>query len=362
MAAIEQKRRRVSGQTVLLAALAVMLGTWFLQASYYVSMPLVASFFLAALVRPVHEVVARWLPGSYRWVGVVAAMAVLVLGLAVLMGLLGLCIWLVVDRAPQFTDELSAAWNDLAAWIEGVGLDLDRSILDSARTRAQLTDLGVAVARSTWQILGLLGLMFFLTLMMLLEWDDWRGTKGEDDSGGESGHGSDSAVRELLDEVSHKLRQYLFVRTVVSLISAVVSGLWLWIMGVELWLLWATLVFLLNFIPNVGSVISTILPSLMALLTMGSAEAALVAGGLVAQEAVIGQFVDPRLASRALSISPVLVLMSVVYWGWVWSVAGALLAVPMTVTLVLIVQRQRQLRTVMTPDAEDTESREESSS
>ena len=125
------------------------------------------------------------------------------------------------------------------------------------------------------------------------------------------------------------------MRIVVSLLNGVVSGLWLWLMGVDFALFWGVLIFLLNYVPNIGSVIAAIPPTLLAFVQLGFPWAAFVVAGLTVIDQVIGNYLDPRLMGRTLNVSSLIVLLSVIFWSWIWGIVGALLAVPLTVTIIL---------------------------
>ncbi len=140
------------------------------------------------------------------------------------------------------------------------------------------------------------------------------------------------------------MRQYLFIRTVLGAVSAVAAGAWLLILDVDLVLVWVVLTFALNYIPNIGSIIAVFPPSLMALLQHGPTYGLLTLGGLTVFEQVIGNFIDPRMQGRRLRVSPVVVLVALLFWSWMWGPVGALLAVPMTVLLLAAAAHVPRLR------------------
>ena len=95
-----------------------------------------------------------------------------------------------------------------------------------------------------------------------------------------------------------------------------------------------------------ATIIAGIPPILLAFVQFGPGKALLVAGGLLAMEQVIGNFVDPRLQGRTLNVSSLVVLLSVILWGWIWGVPGALIAVPLTVTIILACSKVAMLRPI----------------
>ena len=116
--------------------------------------------------------------------------------------------------------------------------------------------------------------------------------------------------------------------------------------GLELWWLWGLLNFLLNYIPTLGSFLGVIPPALFALVQFdGDWSMVLAAVGVVGGvQLVMGNWIDPLVQGKALELSPLVVLFTVTFWGWVWGVAGALIAVPLTVLIALVCAESERTR------------------
>lgn len=106
------------------------------------------------------------------------------------------------------------------------------------------------------------------------------------------------------------------------------------------------LALLLNFIPTIGSIIAGTLPALYALATRDPGTALAVAGGLLVIEQIMGNYVDPRLMGHQLALSPVVVLTTLMVWGWIWGPLGAFLATPITVLMATLFAHSRRMRPV----------------
>ena len=100
-------------------------------------------------------------------------------------------------------------------------------------------------------------------------------------------------------------------------------ALWLWLIGVDFALLWGVMFFLFNYAPTVGSIVAGVLATLVALLQLGPLWAAVAAAGMIAIDQAIGNVLDPHLQGRSLDISPLVVLVSVIFWGWIWGLGHA---------------------------------------
>lgn len=132
------------------------------------------------------------------------------------------------------------------------------------------------------------------------------------------------------ERLSDGVRQYLAIKTLVSLATGILIALWLWLLGLDYPLLWGLVAFLLNYVPNIGSIIAAIPAVLLSLVQLGPSQTLLVAGGYIAANVLIGSVVEPRLMGRKLGLSTLIVFLSLVFWGWVLGPVGMLLSVPLT--------------------------------
>jgi predicted PurR-regulated permease PerM len=134
------------------------------------------------------------------------------------------------------------------------------------------------------------------------------------------------------------LRRYLVVRAKLGLVAAVLSFVLLLVLGVPFPVLWAILVFAASFIPNIGTLIAVVPPTILAYLDSGLPAAVLVVIGYTVINFAQDQFLQPVMMGSELNLSPLVVFLAVVAWVWILGPAGALLAVPLTVGLVMILE------------------------
>jgi len=140
------------------------------------------------------------------------------------------------------------------------------------------------------------------------------------------------------------LGNYLGIKTVVSILTGLAAGLLTWSIGVDFPLLWAMLAFLLNYIPTIGSIIAAVPAVLIALVQLGPGEATATAIGFVAINMVFGNIIEPRLMGYGVGLSPLVVFIGLVFWGWVFGPVGMLLSVPLTMTLKLALESDKRTR------------------
>jgi len=142
----------------------------------------------------------------------------------------------------------------------------------------------------------------------------------------------------ILAHINAQISRYLAVKLLVSALTAVIVFISFTIIGVDFPLIWAVLTFLFNFIPTIGSVAISAIASIFALVQFLPEWNLVLAASLsiIATEFVIGNILDPKLLGDRLNLSPVIILFSLLMWGWLWDVAGLFLAVPLTVVIKII--------------------------
>jgi predicted PurR-regulated permease PerM len=134
------------------------------------------------------------------------------------------------------------------------------------------------------------------------------------------------------DNFISNVKHYMAIKTLVSLATGLLVAIWLIVIGVDYPLLWGLLAFALNYIPNIGSIISAVPAVLLAIIQLGFIPASLTAAGYVVINLVMGNVVEPRFMGRGLGLSTLIVFLSLVFWGWVLGPVGMLLSVPLTIT------------------------------
>ncbi|SHF68089.1 Predicted PurR-regulated permease PerM [Mariniphaga anaerophila] len=144
-------------------------------------------------------------------------------------------------------------------------------------------------------------------------------------------------MKTLVRKIDKSVSNYIALKTLVSLLTGFLSYFVLLFVGVDAPAFWAFLIFVLNFIPTIGSLIATIFPTIFALLQFGEFTPAILVLVIVgAIQLVVGNIIEPRLMGNSLNISPLVVLLTLTMWGFLWGVVGMLLSVPITVILIII--------------------------
>jgi len=155
-------------------------------------------------------------------------------------------------------------------------------------------------------------------------------------------------VGKVVGGISAQIGRYLAVQFTISLLTGVLVWLALEIIGVDFAVTWGALAFFLNFIPNIGSIIASVLPVVLALVQYypNLWYAAITFGCLFLIQMGIGNVLSPKIMGDRLNLSPVVILFSLLFWGWLWGIVGALLSVPIAVAIKIVCENVEPLHTV----------------
>lgn len=298
-------------------------------------LPLVASGFLAALTAPVVLGLKR------RRIPPVVSIPLLVLALllvtAGLAGFIGTSINQFLATAPSYEARLNAIVGGISQYM------FDRGYLVTGAELRELVNPGAALnlaGRTLTEIADLLSnllLVLLITVFLLLEATELPGKlrRALGDPEADLSH-----ALGIVDQV----KNYVVLKTYVSLATGLVVGVALAGFGVDFPILWGLLAFLLNYIPNIGSFIAAVPPVLLALVQFGWSTALGVTFMFVVVNVVIGNVLEPRLMGRQMGLSPLVVFVSLVFWGWLWGPMGMLLSVPLTMILRIVLENNAQTR------------------
>ena len=357
--------RRATARTWLIGIAVALAAAWTLRQTIWVTLPLAISFFVALGVWPICSWVQERVPRRLGFLGYVAAMAAILVLLALIFG----AVWYVAQRIiadfPRYADDVRRVWAGLSEWANGLGVPISVPGPAPATPGAgaeqtgtaesgldPITGFALGTLNSAWQIVSTIVLIFFFVLLMLIEAPSWRAKLGS-----AFGSSRKEAWLDSISAISQRFRLYLVLRTVIGLVTGTLYWAWLLLLGVDFALLWGMMAFLLNFIPTLGSFIVFALAAAFALMQLKLQTALIAAGGLLLIEQVMGNVVEPRWQGRRLSISPLVVLVALLVWGWIWGVVGTLVAVPITVLMIIAFAHIPALRPIalMLSDAESME-------
>ncbi len=154
-------------------------------------------------------------------------------------------------------------------------------------------------------------------------------------------------ISKNVTNIDEQLQAYIFIKTLISLGTGLVTTIILLIYGIDFAIIWGLLAFILNYIPNIGSLIATIAPILIAFLEFGFGFKTISLGVLLlVTQNVFGNFLEPHYMGRQMDLSPVFVLFSLIFWGWIWGIVGMFLAVPIAAFIKILFSNIEPLKPI----------------
>ncbi len=147
-----------------------------------------------------------------------------------------------------------------------------------------------------------------------------------------------------IKQFAKSVNRYLALKTIFSLITGIAIAAWLSFLGIDYAVLWGLTAFLLNYVPNIGSIIAAIPAVLMAWIQLGPWSAIFAGAGYLTVNILIGSLLEPRIMGRGLGLSTLIVFLSLAFWGWVLGPVGMLLSVPLTMIFKIAMENQEETR------------------
>lgn len=324
-----------AGLRLLLMVAAAVVILWGLHQAQSVVVLLLVSVFLAVLATvPVHWMGRRGVPHA---LAVAIVMALLVAFLLVIGGFVGASMSSFYDALPGYRARMDDMVLSLRHFTARRGVVITDEMLQHFLNPGGVLDLTASLFSSLGTGLSSVLLILFTVLFILLESTSFP-----------------VKIRAILDKPHavfpqvtrfvEEIKRYMIIKTVINLVAGVLTTLWLVILGVDFPVLWGVMAFLFHFVPNVGSIVAAVPAMLLALIQYGPGSAALTGGGYLAIGTVIGNVIEPRIMGRRLGLSTLVVFVSLVFWGSLLGVFGALLCVPLTMTVKLACESRADTR------------------
>lgn len=307
---------------LVLAALVVVVAG--MRAAADLLEPLLLAIFFSIVCSP--AVVALQRRGWPEWAAVSTVLVGLVIALSVAALGLGASVNGFLRQLPTYQQALNARVGGLIDLVASMGVTVDLSTLKEQLDAGVVMRLAGRVAGGFGAALGNVLLILLTVAFILLE--AARLPAKLHAALGDAGQGM-----AVFDRFSEGVKQYLAIKSLMSLGTGALIALWLWILDVDYPLLWGAMAFLFNYIPNIGSFLAAVPACLLAWVLHGTGTAALAIAGYVTVNMVFGNALEPRLMGRSLGLSTLVVFLSLVLWGWVLGPVGMVLSVPLTMIL-----------------------------
>lgn len=313
-------RSKGLGWLLGMAAMVVILAG--LKAAESIVIPLMLALFIAIISTPFLRMLTN--RGVQPDLAVLLVLSVLVVFGGILVLIVSQSIDSFMQNLPFYQTRLKEMLADLVPILQSLNIPITKDeLLGYINTASLVGTFGKALA-AVGALLTNVFLIIFILIFLLLEEASFP-RKLQAAFPDSNGFAMDAA-----QDFFEKVNKYLLIKTVISALTGVAVTILLWAIGVDYPVLWGLIAMLMNFIPNIGSLLAAIPPILLSLIQLGFADMVWVALGFLVINMIIGNVLEPRYMGQGLGLSPLVVFLSLVIWGWLFGPVGMFLSIPLT--------------------------------
>lgn len=295
-------------------------------------MPIIIALFIWHLVNTINQGI-RALPFAGarmpQWLSLLCALLVLVMLARLVFDILGSNINQVIAAAPRYQENLLSLFNRLDERLHIRAFANVDAFLENLSVQSIVLNVyGVFTSLASSAVLIALYVVFLFVEQHFF-WQKIRLLFAK--------KGHLRVVNNIISHIVRDTQTYLGIKTLVSAVTAVASWSIMKAVGLDFAEFWALLIFFLNFIPNIGAIIATAFPALLAMVQFdGGLPFVAMTLGIISVQFVIGNLIEPRFMGKSLNVSPLAILFALTLWGAIWGVLGMFLSVPITVMLMIV--------------------------
>ena len=295
---------------------------------------LLALFISIICVQPISWLVDKRIPKWLATILVLFGMIILFSGFAFL---IGGTLSSFSGNVSKYESTLTAISNSFVRFLNEKGLNISNNQVSDLIQPARILEFTAGLANQLLNVMGNTFLIFLIVLFILMEFGSFS-VKAK-------------AILSDTDEsisyfstIARNIRHYLGIKTLICLLTGILIYFALLIIGVDYPLLWALIAALMNYIPNIGSIIAVVPAFLFALVQLGLGGALWTLASFMLVNNVLGNIIEPRIMGKGLGLSTLVVFLSLLFWGFILGTVGMFLSVPITMTLKIILEQNEKTR------------------
>lgn len=332
---VDSSKKKATGSRFLLNTAAFVIVVAGMRAASSLLVPFLFALFIAVIcISPFFWLKRRGIPDVLALLIIILG----ILGIGFLFGtLIGTSINQFTSDLPAYEKTLEQKTSSFLNWLTDLGVDIPKDQwLSSFSLKEPLKLLGGFLGALS-NVLSKTVLIVMIVIFILFE------ASGFPDKLRAASQDSHHSISNFT-KIHENIKRYMALKSLLSLATGISVTIWLTIIGVDYALLWGLLAFLLNFIPNIGSILAAIPALLLALIQAGIGTATATAVGYLGINFVFGTFLEPKLMGQGLGLSTLVVFLSLIFWGWVLGPVGMLLSVPLTMVVKIALDSSEETR------------------
>jgi predicted PurR-regulated permease PerM len=333
------------GIFITLLFICVVSGVAILKFTAAVVLPLVIAILLSLVFEPIVAMFHRQFKMPW-FLGIFIVIILFVIGMTIVGSVLFSSFKTILAQYPKYESRFKIVYSSIAV-IFDLPYDAENSLFDNLwgqfGIRSQIQNMALSLSGSFITIVRQSVVVFIFIAFFLMEFKNFREKAQIAFEGSAPGR-----ISGIITDIIFQITRYLSVKFFISLLTGGLVYLGMLIIGVDFPILWGFISFVLNFIPNFGSILAGVLAALFSLVQFWPKPEPVFAviGIMLAVNMVLGNFIEPRVQGRNLGLSPFIIVASLSFWGWIWGFSGLIIGVPMMVLLKIICDNVSMLRSV----------------
>lgn len=317
---------------ILFASVIIVLAG--LKSAASIVIPFLLSLFIAIILSPAYNYFnKKGIPNSLSLTIVITLFIVFLASVA---KLIGTSVQDFSSNIGFYEEQLYSSFHKIYEMAINMGIELPEKEITSIINPKQIMQLTSGIIQGIGSMFTNGFVILLSVIFMLLESEHFTSKIAYATK--------DNGVIKNIEEILSKIKRYMVLKALISLFTGFVIWIALLIVGTDYAFLWAVLAFLLNFIPNIGSIIAAVPSVLLTLIQLGSLSALMVTLIYVGVNILIGSVLEPKIMGRGLGLSTLVVFLSLIFWGWLLGIVGMLLSIPLTMMAKIILEANENTR------------------
>lgn len=332
---IDENVKKQGAVKALLVTAAIFIILAGLKLAANILVPFLLSVFIAIICNPIIAKADKYkIPKAFSVVSVIVIFVLIVLSIA---SLVGNSLNQLSHLLPEYRVQLKGQFLWLTQQLAHYNIQISNDLLTEYFDPSAALNLAATMLSGLGSVMANFFLILITVIFMLFEASSLplKLHFALDDP---------QMRQQQIDRFLIAVNHYIAIKTVVSIATGILVALMLKIFGLDFYLLWGVLAFLLNYIPNIGSIIAAVPAMSLAVLQLGFAEAGFIGLGYMVINMVMGSVIEPRYLGKGLGLSTLVVFLSLIFWGWLLGTVGMLLSIPLTMIIKIALESSSEGR------------------
>ncbi len=326
------QHREIGYYFIVMASVVVILAG--AKSASEIIVPFLLSLFIAIILSPSYNFFNK--KGLPNALSLTIVITVFVIFLILVAKLIGSSVQEFSSNIDFYNQQLRNIFSSFTEYATKIGIEIYAEDIENIINAKQIMYFSTSLIKSIGSIFAD-GFVILLTVIFMMLESKYFIDKLEYASL------KNSAVNHT-EEILDQIKEYMVLKALISLFTGLIVWIALIIVGTDYAFLWAVLAFILNFIPNIGSIIAAVPAVLLTLVQLGGVSALIVSGIYVAINVIIGSVIEPKVMGKGLGLSTLVVFLSLLFWGWLFGMVGMLLSIPLTIMAKIIFNANENTR------------------